>query len=377
MEAAQTEIQKKRKKPKTVNEVDRFWKFKAQAEAGAAELILYGEISSYSWFDDEITPGEFNKDLGALGNVSDITVRINSGGGDVFAALAIYTRLKDHTAKIKVKIDGWCASAATLIACAADEGCLEIPDSGVYMIHDPKAGISGYFTAEELTQYATKLETVKQSIRNVYINRTGKNEAEILQLMSKESWYTGKEAVDARFCDKLMFEEVKTQIENDGKVFVNSIHMNLDDFHTIPKRLLEFNNKLPHKKKEETKPMTGEEFKTNHPEEYGRVKNEATMEGVTMERKRIQEIDNLTLPGFEDLAEDAKFKNPVSAMEFLKQQTLKQKEQGSNYLKNRETDVNNSGMAGVKADGVEGRTGETDPYGKIIDDLYPETQDVK
>lgn len=70
-----------------------------------------------------------------MGAVDEITVRINSGGGDVFAAVAIYTRLKEHKAKISVKIDGWCASAATIIAMAGDT--IEISVGGVFMIHDP------------------------------------------------------------------------------------------------------------------------------------------------------------------------------------------------------------------------------------------------
>lgn len=80
-------------------------------------MLLYGPISSQqSWWEDRVTPQQFNKELAALGDVSEIVVRINSGGGDVFAANAIFTRLKDHTAKITVKIDGWAASAATIIA---------------------------------------------------------------------------------------------------------------------------------------------------------------------------------------------------------------------------------------------------------------------
>ena len=65
----------------------------ASQEGNTAELLLYGEISDYSWYGDEITPTEFNNDLKTLGAVEEITVRINSGGGDVFAAVAIYTQI--------------------------------------------------------------------------------------------------------------------------------------------------------------------------------------------------------------------------------------------------------------------------------------------
>ena len=106
-------------------------------ESNTAEMLLYGEISEYSWYGDEITPSIFNQELKDLGAVDEITVRINSGGGDIFAAVAIYTRLKEHKAKISVKIDGWCASAATIIAMAGDT--IEISVGGVFMIHDQPA----------------------------------------------------------------------------------------------------------------------------------------------------------------------------------------------------------------------------------------------
>ena len=123
-------------RPKTIN---RFWNFTAATADKPAELILYGDISSRSWLGDEITPQQFSDDLRALGNVAEIVVRINSGGGDVFAANAIYTRLKDHAARITVKIDGWAASAATIVAMAGDT--IQIPANGVFMIHDPVMGI--------------------------------------------------------------------------------------------------------------------------------------------------------------------------------------------------------------------------------------------
>ena len=88
----------------------RFWDFVSAGENQPAELILYGDIASESWWGDEVTPRQFSDDLQALGSVSEIVVRINSGGGDVFAAFAIYSRLKDHPAHITVKVDGWAGS---------------------------------------------------------------------------------------------------------------------------------------------------------------------------------------------------------------------------------------------------------------------------
>lgn len=75
----------------------KFWQFRNQA-AGSAELLLYGDISDSSWWGDEVTPKTFADELNALGALTSLTVRINSGGGDVFAAQTIGNLLEQHTA---------------------------------------------------------------------------------------------------------------------------------------------------------------------------------------------------------------------------------------------------------------------------------------
>lgn len=93
---------------------NKFWKFQNWT-GGDAELLLYGDIASeQSWWGDEVTPKQFAGDLAGLGAVTGITVRINSGGGDVFAAQAIGNLLEQHNATVTARIDGVCASAATV-----------------------------------------------------------------------------------------------------------------------------------------------------------------------------------------------------------------------------------------------------------------------
>lgn len=150
-----------------------FWNFQPASGDNPPELILYGDIASETWWGDEVTPRQFTEELDALGAVPEIVVRINSGGGDVFAANAIYTRLKDNAAKITVKIDGWAASAATIIAMAGDS--IEIPGNGVFMVHDPALGLLGYFNETELAKMTDELKVIKQSIVNAYTLKTGKD----------------------------------------------------------------------------------------------------------------------------------------------------------------------------------------------------------
>ena len=92
----------------------KFWKFCNQA-GNKVELLLYGDISQTSWWGDEVTPKQFAEELAGLGALDEITVRINSGGGDVFAAQAIGNQLEQHPAAVTAKIDGLCASAATIV----------------------------------------------------------------------------------------------------------------------------------------------------------------------------------------------------------------------------------------------------------------------
>lgn len=349
-------------------------------------MLLYGDISSYSWYEDDITPAAFNDELKSLEKCKNITVRINSGGGDVYAATAIFTRLKDHAANITVKIDGWCCSAATIIAMAGDT--VEISAGGVFMIHDPAAGLLGYYNAEELEKVQSRLETIKQSIINTYMLRTEKTEEEIKELMTAETWLTADEAVDMGFCDSVMFTEVETEIEEDTAI-VNNIPINLNAFTTIPKGLLDgnrrFNNKTNAEKteKEGKIKMTLDELKKNFPEIANAFRNEvlaeqaaagekATKEAVDKERARIKAIDDCTLPGFEDLANKAKYEDPITAEAFAMQIIAAQKAQGQTFLNDREADVNDSGAADVTPDSNTGKdAAEDNTFIDIIDRIFP------
>lgn len=364
-------------KPKTAAEINHFWNFIANQDEESAELVLYGDISSYSWWGDEITPDIFNKELKEIGTVKNLTVRINSGGGDVFAANAIYTRLKELGEKgtqVTVKIDGWAGSAATIISCAGTK--TEIPANGVFMIHNPKTSIWGYYEAKELTKLAEELEVIKQSIINCYKLKTGKEEEEICKLMDASTWYTGEQAVTEGFCDALMFSDIETEVENAEKVFINQVSMTLEPFGGISKSLLSYANSLDKKEKKTKKEkereigMTMDEFKTQQRELYDQVMSEATKKAQIAERERIQKIDNLTIPGFEGLAEKAKFTEGMSAEQFAVKQAEQMKAYGGNFLNNREKDIQDSGMREVPQENNDGTDGDTDPFGDIIDQMY-------
>lgn len=142
---------------------NKFWNFIPAAGDKPPELLLYGAISSQqSWWEDRVTPQQFNQELAALGDVPEIIVRINSGGGDVFAANAIFTRLKDCSAKVTVKIDGWAASAATIIAMAEVAAVMSAKAENINGLFEGEAILDIDCTAETGATYYTEVPAWKK-----------------------------------------------------------------------------------------------------------------------------------------------------------------------------------------------------------------------
>ena len=149
--------------------------------------------------------------------VKNVHMRINSPGGDVFAAQAICQAIRDCSAHVTAHIDGWAASAATVIAAAADE--VVIAEGGMYMIHCGWTVAIG--NASEMRATGDLLDKVDQTICAQYARKTGKPEAEIMQLMEAETWYSAQEAVDAGFIDAIA-AGVKVKAEWDMSAYANA-----------------------------------------------------------------------------------------------------------------------------------------------------------
>lgn len=162
-------------------------------------LFLNGEISEETWYGDEVTPKLFKDDLFEAGG--DITVWINSPGGDVFAAAQIYNMLSDYKGRVTVKIDSLAASAASVIAMAGDE--VQMSPVAMMMIHNPMTVAIG--DSEEMKKAVAMLDEVKESIMNAYEIKTGLNRTKISHLMDAESWFNAKKAVELGFADKILF----------------------------------------------------------------------------------------------------------------------------------------------------------------------------
>jgi len=210
----------------------KFWSFKAQDESNnSAELLLYGEISSYSWWGDEVTPKQFKEDLDALGDVSEIKVFINSPGGDVFAGQAIHSMLKRHTAKVSVYVDGLAASIASVIAMAGDT--IYMPKNSMMMIHNPWTWSSG--TAEDFRKLADDMDKIRESIITTYENKSGMSRDKIIELLNAETWLTAEEAVAYGLANEIEQEKEIAALSKGGILMLNGQEMDLSKFKNAPK----------------------------------------------------------------------------------------------------------------------------------------------
>lgn len=174
------------------------YRFSARS-SDRAEVYLYGQIGE-SWFGDGISAKRFADDLKAVPNVKTIDVRINSEGGDVFDGKAIYTLLLQHKANVVVWVDGLAASAASFIAMAGNE--INISEGGFMMVHNAWTVAAG--NSEDLRRTADLLESVSTSIRDTYTARTKRSTDEVQNWMDAETWFTGAQAVEFGFADKMV-----------------------------------------------------------------------------------------------------------------------------------------------------------------------------
>ena len=185
----------------------KFWSF--SDEGNIRTLRIEGQIADETWFGDEVTPQLFKNDLNA--GKGDITLWINSPGGDVFAAAQIYNMLMDYKGNVHVIIDGLAASAASVIAMAGTT--VSMSPVAMMMIHNPWTIAQG--EAKDMEKIIEMLGEIKESIVNAYELRTGLSRAKISHLMDSESWFNARKAVELGFADKILFgkDEHKEELE--------------------------------------------------------------------------------------------------------------------------------------------------------------------
>ena len=185
----------------------KFWNW-IHDDSGGRVLRLEGPIDSESFWGDEITPQMFRDELYA--EEGDITLWVNSPGGNVFAAAEIYTMLRDYPGKVTVRIASIAASAASVVAMSGNP--VQMSPTALIMIHDPSTIAMG--NAKDMEKAITTLNEVKESIINAYAFKTGLTRNRISKLMSDETWLNAKKAVELGFADEILFESKKKAEED-------------------------------------------------------------------------------------------------------------------------------------------------------------------
>jgi ATP-dependent Clp endopeptidase proteolytic subunit ClpP len=183
-----------------------------RARSSGTEVLIYDEIGAYG-----VTAKGFLAELGALPDDAAIDLRLNSPGGSVFDAVAIYNALRRHPGEVTVWIDGIAASAASYIAMAGDT--IVMPENAFLMIHDPSGLVMG--TAEDMRSTAEALDKVKVSLIQGYATKSGKPDDEIAALMAAETWLDATEALDLALIDRIA-EPVKLAASFDVARFRNA-----------------------------------------------------------------------------------------------------------------------------------------------------------
>lgn len=193
----------------------KFWQWvrNEAAEGEARTLFLNGIIAEETWFEDDVTPAAFKSEL--MGGTGNVTVVINSPGGDCIAASQIYCMLMDYPGDVTVKIDGLAASAASVIAMAGAK--VLMAPTAMMMIHNPLTIAKG--DTEEMRRAIQMLDETKESIINAYELKTSLSRTRIAHLMDAETWMSAKKAMELGFVDGMLYEPKDQEAPQDSFTF--------------------------------------------------------------------------------------------------------------------------------------------------------------
>lgn len=185
--------------------VKKFWNWVRDVTTGERTLYLDGVISEDTWWGDEITPSMFKSELFA--EKGDITIWLNSPGGDCIAASQIYAMLMDYPHNVTVKIDGIAASAASVVAMAGTK--VLMAPTALMMVHNPLTVAIG--DSEEMQKAMDMLAEVKESIINAYQIKTSQSRVKISHWMDSETWMNANKAMELGFADGVLEDSKRQQ----------------------------------------------------------------------------------------------------------------------------------------------------------------------
>lgn len=169
----------------------------------AANIYIYGDITSYPWSEGDTSSYNLSKELQELEDVDNINIYINSYGGEVKEGLAIYNTLKRHKAKITTIADGFVCSIASVIFAAGDERI--VSNTSMLMIHNAWTSVRG--DSNDLKKEAEDLEKITQASINAYMSIVNIEEENLKEMMNVDTWINGDEALEMEFATKIVETE--------------------------------------------------------------------------------------------------------------------------------------------------------------------------
>lgn len=344
-----------------------------------AELNLYGEIVSdrpIDWYtgqpteDAYIVSSELLADLEDLKTKDNITIHLNSVGGDLYAGLAIYNRLKALPASITTINDGLAASAASIIFQAGDTR--KVHAGSNIMVHQAAGFLFGYYQLNDLNQVSKQLRAANKTAINVYAEASGRDTDEIKRMVDAETWLTGDEAVEAGLADELIStdEDITMGLTEDGNhLVVNGVRLSTRGMHNIPAGLpvmpanliqsnaaaLAADDKNSNERDDQMEIKNLTDLKTAYPELMEQARAEAfdagKAEGAADERARLEGIDTIASTiADKALVHDAMYgDNPLNAEQLALKALQQQAKIGNTMLQNMAADTVDSGVNAVNA----------------------------
>ena len=352
-----------------------------------AEINMYGEVVDARprdfWTGEDI-PGnyialdEFLHDLDGLKGKANITVHINSVGGDLYGGISIYNRLKALPANITTINDGLAASAGSIIFQAGNTRRMNAGSN--LMIHQAAGFLYGYYQSGDLKGVIKQLDAGNKAAVAVYAEASGREGAELKAMLDRETWLTGQEAVDAGLADEVIDTGVQVSMSlaaDKSFLEVNGVRMSTRGMHNIPAGLpvipaaAKANVSAPASAPVEDKSKTGreteqtvdiknvDELRAAFPELTAQVEMAARAEGVAAERARLQAIESIQGAIDPALVTEAKYgEKPMDAAGLALRAMQAQAALGAQTLNNMQADAKASGAAAVGAAANGGPEGE-------------------
>jgi ATP-dependent protease ClpP protease subunit len=373
-----------------------FWRFRNEA-AEEADLLIYGTIGDWDGWDDTV-PKRFAEDLAKV-TANRLNIRINSPGGDVFAGQAIYSQLKswnkEKKREVVARVDGLAASAASLVAMAADR--IIMPKNSTMMIHNPWSAACG--EAKDFRKAADTLDVIREGLVAAYAAKTGLSEDRIKGMLDDETWMTAGEAKALGFADEVDgAASVEASLRGGGRILAaGGMEFDLSRFARrpnvgngtaeeaagegifsramakvlarlsgaggggIPAGIVPAGGK---EIEEEADIVTSDELKEEYPEIAAAIAAEARAEGVASERERIRSLEELAPAGGGELLVKAKYGEPMDAKTFAL------------CLVRSEKENRNAALAALRADAAEVKVSSA-PLGAVDDGDAMELQAMR